>query len=390
MKRLAILQPYVPKYRVAFFEGLIRSLADVGIECRVLAGKPRGAQGRRGDAAVADWIVQIPYREIMLGARSLKVAGAARHLRGVDACIVGHVGTSWDTNKAVLNGMMGGVRVGVWGHIKSYVNQANPLDAAIERWQLRHAHHVFAYTPGGAAYAVQSGVPETSITTVMNTVPTDQLVAARSSLTSADVEDFRVQNGLSGRPVLGYIGALDQSKKVDLLASALDILWREEPQVRVLVAGRGVLEGLLATAVERGQAIMLGYADAGTKARVAAVSHALLNPGRIGLVAVDALVLGRPILTTRDTFNGPEAEYLSEGESLFSSEMSADAYALLARNAVHGDPIQHDWNYPVMSGMIANFTRGSCALVNGHNMLPQVNTVAVQEAPHLIPPREST
>lgn len=366
MSRVDIVQQYVPRYRVPFFEGLVRKLAAEGIECRVLAGQPSGAQKHRGDAAVADWIVEIPYREIFLGGRSLKFGGVGRHLRGSEAVIVGHIGTSWDTNREILNGMMGRVRIGLWGHIRSYVNKANPLDAAVERWQLRHAHHVFAYTPGGADYAAQCGVPEMSITTVMNTVPTDQLVAARDSLAPADVDEFRAQHGLSDGPVLGYIGALDQSKKVDLLAAALDVLWREDRSVRVLVAGRGVLEGLLAPAAERGQVILLGYADADLKARVAAVSRALLNPGRIGLVSVDALVLGRPILTTRYPFHAPEFEYLREGESLFVSDMNPDAFAHLALNAAHGLDVQGNWAFPTMPDMVENFARGCRSLLNDH------------------------
>lgn len=363
MSRVDIVQQYVPRYRVPFFEGLVHKLAEEGVECRVLAGQPSGAQRHRGDAAVADWIVQVPYREASLGGRSLKFGGVGRHLRGADAVVVGHIGTSWDTNRAVLDAAMGRIRVGLWGHIKSYVNQANPLDAAVERWQLRHAHHVFAYTPGGEVFAAKCGVPRTGITTVMNTVPTDQLVHARDSLTPADVDQFRAQHGLSDGPVLGYIGALDQSKKVDLLAAALDVLWREDPSVRVLVAGRGVLEGMLAPAAERGQVLMLGYADADLKARVAAVSRAILNPGRIGLVAVDALVLGRPILTTRYPFHAPEVEYLRDGQSILVSEMIPEAFAHLALKAAHRPVVEANWEFPTMTDMVENFARGCFALL---------------------------
>ena len=151
MKQLVIVQPYVPTYRVPFFEGLVNKLGEIGIECRVLAGQPTGTQRHRNDAAAADWIVEIPYREISLWGRSLKFGGAGRHVHGADAVIVGHIGTSWDTNKAVLNGAMGGTPVGLWGHIKSYVSHANPLGATVERWQLSnepdvvHLHNLHGY-----------------------------------------------------------------------------------------------------------------------------------------------------------------------------------------------------------------------------------------------------
>jgi hypothetical protein len=116
MKRLDIVQPYVPVYRIPFFEELIHKLEAEGIECRVLAGQPRGAQRRRADAAMADWVVEIPSRELSIGGRGLKFGRVGRHLRGADAVIVGHMGTSWDTNSAVLAGLRGPLRVGLWGH----------------------------------------------------------------------------------------------------------------------------------------------------------------------------------------------------------------------------------------------------------------------------------
>lgn len=44
----------------------------------------------------------------------------------------------------------------------------------------------------------------------------------------------------------------------------------------------------------------------------------LLNPGRVGLVAVDALVLGLPVLTSDAGRHAPEIEYLTEGSDLFT------------------------------------------------------------------------
>ena len=175
--------------------------------------------------------------------------------------------------------------------------------------------------------------------------------------------DFRTGHGLSDQRVLSYIGALGQSKKVDLLAAALDVMWREDPRVRVLVAGRGVLEHLLAPAVERGQVILLGYADASVKALMAAVSSALLNPGRIGLIAVDALVLGRPILTTRYPFHAPAFEYLHEGDSMFVADMTPAAFADLALKAAYRPGVQSDWDFPTMPNMVENFYQGCIALL---------------------------
>jgi glycosyltransferase involved in cell wall biosynthesis len=358
VKKLAILQPYLPE--CPFFVGLVAVPAVDGIQCRVPADEADEPQKHRGDAAIADCFVGVSARELFLADRSAIPGVVERHLPAADAVVVSQIGASWDTNRTVLNGIIVRIRVGLWEHIKSCVTEINSLNISVECCQLRNAHHVFGHRPAGAAHALQCGV---RVMAVINTVPTDRLVAVRGSRTSVDVAESRTRHGLLGRPVLGYIGALDHSKKVGLLAEALDVVWRENPSVRILVAGRGALEGLLAPAVERGQVILLGYADADAKALLAAVSSALLDPGRIGLVAVDALVLGRPILTTPYPFHAPEVEYLLEGESVFAADMSPAAFADLMLEAAHWANVQSNWDFPTMPNMVENFSQGCIELL---------------------------
>ena len=49
MSRVVIVQPYVPQYRLPFFERLTDTLAESGVELVVAAGSPEGAQAARGD-----------------------------------------------------------------------------------------------------------------------------------------------------------------------------------------------------------------------------------------------------------------------------------------------------------------------------------------------------
>ena len=58
--RLAIVQDYVPKYRLGFFNRLVHLLAQDGIECIVIAGQPLGVLEARGDAvSSATWLRQV-------------------------------------------------------------------------------------------------------------------------------------------------------------------------------------------------------------------------------------------------------------------------------------------------------------------------------------------
>ena len=57
------------------------------------------------------------------------------------------------------------------------------------------------------------------------------------------------------------------------------------------------------------------------------MTSAVLIPGRVGLVAVDALALGLPIITTDYPFHAPEADYLTPGIDSVKTPMSVAEYA---------------------------------------------------------------
>lgn len=371
-RSLLIVQEYVPAYRVAFFSKLISSLETSGITCRVAASKPRGPQLERGDAVDADWIVPYSGRQLQIAGKRVGLGGARKLWSSHDAVIVGHLGSSVDTYQAILDGKRGRIKVGLWGHIKSYVNDGNPIDLALERWQLRNSDHIFAYTRGGHDYAIETGALPRRVTTVMNATDTSRLVAARDAISEAEVQAFMASHRLRFGKTLGYIGGLDASKRVDFLAAALDRLWTLDPEIRVLIGGKGASSHLLTDARDRGQAIMLGYVRPDAQAMIARASSALINPGRIGLVAVDALVLGAPILTTSWKYHAPESEFLQEGTSRFTSQDDPDSFVLMIRHflanktQIDKPPIRNAWEYPTIDAMVGNFSSGVLRMLDEH------------------------
>lgn len=364
MTELTIVQPYIPAYRVAFFEQLTAELARDSIAVRVIAGRPTGAQAQRGDAAQPEWLELIDERVVRIGQRHVSLANSKSLWAHSDAVIVPHQGSSLDALGALAR--RGDQRVGVWGHIAPYTSPLNPLDGAIERWQLRRADHVFAYTAGGRDFATRSGIAAEKITVLNNTTDTTALLAAMAELTSQDRENFRRDTGLQGRPYLTYIGGLDATKRISFLAAALQELHRRGSDVHIAVAGLGNQSALLDQAVERGQVTFVGYADTRLKAVLLADTLGLVSPGRVGLLAIDALVVRRPIVTTEWPWHAPEFDYLEREGSVLVSRNDphhyADALEKLARSG------QLDPNFvwpppPTLAQMVANFARGVRQLV---------------------------
>jgi glycosyltransferase involved in cell wall biosynthesis len=363
-RSLLIVQGYVPAYRVAFFSKLIANLEAWGITCKVAASQPTGQQLDRGDAVDAEWIVPYTGRQLHIAGRTVGLGGARKLWASYDGVVVGHLGSSVDTYQAILDSKRSRIKVGLWGHIKSYVNDGNPLDLALERWQLRNSDHIFAYTSGGHDYAVAAGASSQRVTTVMNATDTSSLVEARDSISEADVQSFMASHGLRFGRTLGYIGGLDASKRIDFLAATLDLLWDLDPEIRVLIGGQGASSQLLSVARDRGQAIMLGYVRPDAQAMIARAASALINPGRIGLVAVDALVLGIPILTTDWKYHAPEHEFLHEGSSRFTSRDNPESFAAKIREFLNYETemdrpsTRKEWEFPTIDAMVDNFTSG--------------------------------
>lgn len=144
--------------------------------------------------------------------------------------------------------------------------------------------------------------------------------------------------GNSDKRHLLYVGRLQQRKRVDVAIDAIALLRARGVPARLMVLGDGepVLSELKA------QANRLGVNDAVTFMPATYEPDALrerfhqafayLSPGHVGLGAVHAVSYGVPVITARDVAHAPEVDHLVEGESLFSSGLSADDMA---------DAIQH-------------------------------------------------
>jgi len=325
--RLVIVQPYVPKYRVPFFSGLVEALDAIGIDCVVAAPATPSGGDSRGDAASGDaWHHITKGKAFSTPWATFTSYGSRRLLHDADVVIVPAAASCLDTHLALAR-QRRGQRVGLWGHIGSYVNESSRLDAVIERRMLRQADHVFAYTQGGRDAAHAQGVDPDAVTTVMNTIDTETLVAAAETLGDAEADEFRELHGMTDGKVLGFVGALDESKRINFLVKVLDELWAIDPAIKLIVGGTGPDSAMFDLAVSRKQVIRLGYAGTRDKALIARVSEALVMPGRIGLIAVDALAFGLPILSTTWRRHSPEIDYLVEGVDRFTFRDDPRAYA---------------------------------------------------------------
>lgn len=351
LRTVDIVQPYVPSYRVPFFELLTNELIARGVALRIFAGTPDTAQAKRGDAQIPTWMRRVPAFRVGAFGRHVTLSTSYRHWRKSDAVIVPHMGSSVDAFAGSV--LRSNRRLGLWGHIAPYTAPAHPLDTAIERWQLLRADHVFAYTPGGASYALDVGVPSSRVTTVMNSIDTTDLTANLAALSPPENQDLN--------PRFAYVGALDASKRVGFLSAALDIVWERAPHIQFDIGGAGAQSSILTDAESRGQVKLWGHVDSARKAEILSRARGIVSPGRIGLIAVDALASRRPLLTTNWPYHAPEFEYLKNGTSVFVSDDNPHAFATMITKFAQEPSAKadsQDWAFPTLQDMVSNFVMG--------------------------------
>ena len=326
MVEIVILQPYVPVYRKPFFHELALRLRSTGHELLVVSGEPGHRQKARQDSVMLDEVrhVTLPTRRLRLGRFELRAIRSRSALKNAGVVVAELAAGSLDTYAALLSRRKHAVLL--WGHVGGYVKHDGWATRLLKRWQVRRADGVLAYTASGVATAVGLGAEPKQVTVLNNSVDTRSLRALVLRARELEESAVRSRLGVSSAPLLTMIGGIDETKRMDLVVGALDALWSEKSPIKLIVGGKGPSESSLDAAKERGQVLALGYLGDEEKALIARVAIGILNPGRVGLIAVESFVLGLPIITTHGARHAPEFEYLRPGSD--SIVVDADPHAL--------------------------------------------------------------
>jgi glycosyltransferase involved in cell wall biosynthesis len=344
-----VTQPYVPAYRHALFDAVHKALADLDIDFRVAAGTPHGAQAARRDEVPARWKTAIRERSFPVGKwrialRSVpdlpKPAVVVSELEALNLFAWLQVNRS---SKLIL-----------WGHGKPYVNDANRLSERLE-WSLAgHADAIMTYTESGRSYLVDQGKldPET-VTAIGNATDSVGLREAVTSMSPAARAAAMEEYG-GGHNAL-FVGGIDQSKRIDFLLSAAQSAKSLDPEFQLIIVGRGELENEVQRAIGEGHPIRhIPEARGAELAKIASVANAIWMPGRIGLVAVDALALGLPIHTTPYRYHAPEVDFLPE-VFLVELEDDPDVFAAESLSRMREGRPPAPESFPTISSVSSNF-----------------------------------
>jgi glycosyltransferase involved in cell wall biosynthesis len=325
-RTFAIVQEYVPAYRVRLFELMAAAAAADGDELRVYAGAPAGILARRRDGVESQpWLRRIRQREFQLFGRRITIRVLPKAVRRADLIVLEQARRNVDLPLLLL--WPGTAKkVAMWGHGEDVVKIPSRLERQYSVALLRRAAWFFSYTQAGADWAKRVGVDRKKSTVLRNSIDVVQL--------RRDLEDAR--RLARHEPMqAAFIGGLDASKRISELIEIAVLIKGRRPAFRLVVVGDGELRDSVLAACQQFDWIDYRGPLAGvSKAQVLLESDVLLLPGRVGLVALDSLVAGRPIVTLSDSLHAPEYEYLDPGGTCLIAgslkEAAQKASALLA------------------------------------------------------------
>jgi len=346
---VVVTQPYVPAYRVPLFESIQEKLAHQGVGFLVAAGDPVGAQAARGDEESPAWRVDIRSKGVHLGSRSLVWRTLPPGLR--PDVVISELEAL--NNLAWLRSLRKEKLI-LWGHGRPYVNDAGAISDRIEWALARRANAVMTYAEGGRDYLVEHGkLDAESVVAIGNSTDSASLRQSYLALGKDEVHELRQRWPHAPRAL--FVGGLDSAKRIDFLVDAAISARQRDPRFTLIVVGQGEMQDALSRA---GEAIEhIPTARGADLARLAHVVQVVWMPGRIGLVAVDALALGLPVLTTSYRYHAPEVEFLNHNERvILPDEPNAFAEAaldLMATQPTDVRPLRSD--IPTIESVASNF-----------------------------------
>lgn len=364
--RVAIVHPWFPQYRKAFFDELLEMGSQRGIEIDVFHGAPPPEWSERGDSILEEYAFPMRTKFFGFGGKNLvfKAPSTVWQRGSYDVLILEQAVRNLETYAFIFR--RNHARLAFWGHGRTYTKPVGKTQERIKQFLTRRGSWFFAYTPGGARAVIDAGFPPKQVTVVQNSVDSTSLrnsiekVSPRDTQEFADKYDLRKKTGL-------FIGGLDSSKRLDFLLDAADRAHAADKDFRLLVVGSGSSQSYVESAVvSRPWMSYLGPLFGQEKAVAMATADVLLMPGRVGLIAVDSFASGTPIVTTRWPWHAPEFEYLEAGENSVVTDDNVGAYAdaivdlLNDRTALDrlGRGAYKSADFYTVTRMAANFIRG--------------------------------
>ncbi|PDW02026.1 glycosyltransferase family 4 protein [Candidatus Viridilinea mediisalina] len=315
--RVLLIQRILPQYRVAFFDKLNASeKLDLTF----------GFGGHSADRTIMSIQPPSNWKAIKLSNwywRQRETicwqSGVLRLIRpeNIDAVIAEFNPRILTNVLALFKARMFNLPFIWWGHGVSST-RSSKIAEGVRKKLIEIADGVILYDDKAKSYLVDMGLPEEKFFVAFNSVDTRRIKLLRG--------DF--QKNASKRRVI-YVGRLLKQKNLDLLIRAFaDVLSVTHQDLVLTLVGDGpVKQDLIQMTNDLGVSHAVEFKgsifDEEILAKMYSDSLMVISPGCVGLMAIQALSFGVPLLIPDQDDHGPEANMLKDKQTVLLFESNS-------------------------------------------------------------------
>ena len=314
--RVVFVQKFVPHYRLPLFEKLRTKFAELGIEFVLIYGRPDSYEGSKIKMEYPDWgqkvnswIIPLPGKFT----RYLYWQWAPLKVRRGDVVIVEHASKLLDNYPIFLMQQIGWVSMCYFGHGKNFQGHREiGLARKIKQLMVRRISIWFAYTEISRQILIDQKVPD------------EKIVVVNYTLTeSRKLHESEVQREPKR---FVYIGGLYKEKRLDVVFESVALLHAQDAEIRLVIAGTGPMQAeVKAFADANDWCEYLGPVFGIERDKLLLSCTAILNPGLVGLIAIDSFHYAIPIITVTLPNHSPEIAYLENEKNALILPERGDA-----------------------------------------------------------------
>jgi glycosyltransferase involved in cell wall biosynthesis len=318
MRRILIVQPVIPHYRVPLLN-LLRERADFEL---LVAASDSYLQFQSSPDVSRISAPVVP----LAGGRFFWQRVNLSQLRKGDGVVFSGSIRFLNLVPNLVEARLRGLRIGWWGHWQSSGHEK--AFGKVRRWLAKRADIVISYSPADRESAIRDGVAAEKVFVAVNTIDDRQIRALHGS--SPNAGPAPAEEELPDRYFV-FCGRLVAAKRVDLCIRALAALGERAASPALLVVGKGpemqALRGLVGQMKLECRVRFRGeITDDAALLPIFKGSMALISPGPIGLAAPHALSFHTPVIFAKVS-NGPEAHFLHHGFNALQVEQTAAGIA---------------------------------------------------------------
>jgi len=317
-----IHQTRIPKYREEFFLKLVEFGYSDGVEYKIVATKDRlkkykfESEMTKNVLECKNWVIKFGSREFhlpSLNRLNLKAQVIICEYGLKNAIVYWYIFIRKPDSFVF------------WGHGDTTTKKISGIERALKKILLKRADFFLAYTQSCSNKLIENVLLRSKIQIVNNSVDTTAIIEGIRDFDKNHLQRIYQEYELTNTDIIFvFIGSLGVEKRIDFLFKAFQVINKIEPRSKLLIFSpdnfqRNLNQGFN-TCIK-----YLGEADTDTKVKLSYIATALLNPGRVGLIAVDSFAMRVPIITTNWAFHAPEFSYLSDKNSIIT-ENSIQAF----------------------------------------------------------------